>query len=63
MVGIRKTLCFKERGKEKQSGSVLCGVCAIRERGERGAGGPREVENEFRTPEEQRLRTADGGGG
>lgn len=68
----RNALCygFKRKGKGKQSGSVLCGVCAIRakeneEEGVRGLGYPgrRGVENKLRTPGEQRLRenmSADG---
>lgn len=63
---IRKTaLCcvLKSGGKGKQSGSVLCGVSAIRakendEKGEHGGVGypGRRGTEEFRTAGEQRLR-------
>lgn len=56
MAGIRKTLCAPFP-PGKQSGSLLCGVCAIRakenEEKDFGGGG---VENTLSILEEQRLR-------
>lgn len=63
----KNALCYvlKRGGKGKQSGSVLCGVCAIRakENEEEGGGGKglgypgrRGVENKLRTLGEQRQR-------
>lgn len=61
----KNALCYvlKRGGKGKQSGSVLCGVCAIRakeneEVGGWGGGYPGRigVENTLRILEEQRLR-------
>lgn len=67
MAGIRKTLCatfLKRKGGEgKQSGSVLCGVCAIRAKENEeewwGKGGlgyveRRGVENKLRTARENK---------
>lgn len=47
--------CFKQRGKRKQSGSVLCGVCAIKAK-EKGVGyhWRRGAETMLGTVEEQR---------